>query len=464
MKKILIPDKLQFLFKPKRLKIAYGGRGGAKTVSYCKALLFKALQTKLRVLCLREFMNSIEDSVHSALKEEIGELGMSGYYNATKNQITNSVGSLFRYASLSRNLSSIKSWHNVDIAWIEEAETITQKSLDVLIPTIRKNGSEVWISFNPDDEFGAIYHTLVKPHLNALNSQGFHEDENTYICKINLSDNPFAPETMLMESAKMKSQNLKKWMHIYGGDVFSDYRESIIQPEWVDTAIDAHLKLKFPAQGVKVTSFDPADTGKDAKALMLRHGSVITQGCQWKYGELPEAVDKAFDFAYEWRAEELIYDAVGVGTGVKVWLSKQTPGKNIKVTGFRGGDAVDFPDDIYADGKTNKETFKNKRAQYFWYLRDRFEATYHAVTKNMWTDPDKLISISSKVEDLDVLKSELVKIRRKSGPNSYIQIESKEDMKRRGVDSPNMTDALKMCFATSPPTAEIIDIDFDSEF
>lgn len=462
MLKVNLPHKFEFLFKPKRFKIMFGGRGGGKTVSCSKALSIIAAQNKTKILCLREFMNSIDDSVHSSLKDEIELLSLADRFKITNNQIEGQNGSQVKYAALARNLSSIKSKHDFDIAWIEEAETVSQKSLDVLFPTIRKSGSEVWATFNPDDEFGAIYQ-LVKPHLDTISKQGFYEGEDIYIVKVNLEDNPFAPQELIDASAKMQRESFKKWRHIYGGEVFSDYRQSIIQPEWVEAAIDAHIKLKFKPEGVKSMGFDPADTG-DAKALMLRHGSVITHGLQWSDGEYPEALDKAFNMAYELRAEHIVYDADGMGVGVKDGLAKRIEGKNIIVTPYHGGGAKDNPDQIYANDKTNKDTFKNKRAQYYWNLVDRFEKTYNAVEKNLYTDPDNLISLSSKIEDLDILKSELTRIERKKGANTYIQIESKKDMISRGVKSPNMADALKMCFANPPPVLNFDNLQFDSEF
>ena len=463
--KIQIPDKLSFLFRPKRFKIAYGGRGGAKTVSFSKALTFMAMRERKRVLCLREFMNSIDDSVHSALSDEISGLGMGHHYRVGATKIDAVNGSAFRYAALARNLESIKSKHKFDIAWVEEGESITQKSLDVLIPTMREAGSELWISFNPDDEFGPVYSTYVKPHLDAIQSQGFYEDDLIYVVKINLEDHPFAPQELLDASRVMKRDNLKKWLHIYGGEPFSDYRHSIIQPEWVDAAIDAHKKIGFQPMGVKSLGFDPADTGADAKAVMMRYGSVITRGRKWSDGERPEAIDRCFEYAYDWRAEHIVYDNDGLGRGVKVGLAPRIEGKNIVVTPYGGNDAKDNPDEIYADDKTNKDTFYNKRAQYWWLLRDRFEATYNAIHKGIYTDPMDMISISSELEDLDVLKSELVRIQRKKGQNSFIQIESKEDMRKRGVKSPNMADALVMCWANPPPEPVAVEpLIFESEF
>ena len=449
---ITLPKKFQPLFKPKRIKVFYGGRGGAKSVSFAKAILFRCHREKTRVLCMREFMNSIEDSVHSMMTEEIHVMQMDNKLTSQASQINGSNDSAVRYTQLARNLSSIKSKHAFDIGWIEEAETVTDRSLDVLIPTLRKKGSELWISFNPFEEDGAVYSRFVKPHEDEIEKSGFYEDEDLYVCKVGLEDNPFAPDELLRDSEQMKGSNYKKWLHIYGGYPNTNYENSIIQPEWVEAAIDAHLKLNhIKAEGCKVLGFDPADSGEDAKAIALRHGSVVERIEDWDTGELPDAIDKAFTVAYEYRADILVYDADGLGAGVKVGLDKRTEGKNIEVDAYKGGARVDNPDEMYSDKFSNKDTFKNKRAQYWWLLRDRFESTYNAVVHGEYSDPDKLISLSSDIPGLRALKAELTRVKRKMSNNTHIQLESKDDMKKRGVHSPNMADALVMCFANKPP-------------
>jgi len=468
--KIQIPENLSFLFKPKRFKIMFGGRGGYKTVSASKALLFLAAREKKRVLCLREYMNSIDDSVHSALKDEIEGLNMTRHFRVTNNQINGVNKSAFRFAGLARNLSSIKSKHDFDIAWIEEAETTTQKSLDVLFPTIRKNNSEIWITFNPEDEFSAVY-TLIKPFLDEVRAKGFYEDDTFYIVKTSLEDNPFAPKELLEDSARMKLANPKKWLHIYGGEVYSDYKDSIIQPEWFESAKDAHLKLNFKPMGVKSVGFDLADTG-DAKALIHRYGSVITRGSRWHDGELPDAIDRAFAECEEERNEFQVYDDDGLGKSMKVYQANVTLNKRINVIPYNGNGRVDDPEELYTEyegqpdreKKKNKDMFRNKRAQYYWRLRDRFEATHNAVTRGIYTNPEDLISLSSTMEDLDVLKSELVKVKRVRGNNSFIQIQSKKDAAKEGIKSPNMADALVMCFANPAPKPAPVELNFTSEF
>jgi len=255
---------------------------------------------------------------------------------------------------------------------------------------------------------------------------------------------------------QMKEANYKKYLHIWEGEPSVDFEDSIIQPEWVRAAVDAHVKLGFAPQGVKSMGFDPADRGSDNKAVAIRWGSVITNVHQWHDGGIDEAVDRAFSYAYDNRVDHVVYDAVGVGAGVQIGLDARLKGKRIVVDPFSGGETPDQPTNRYRNGhRANRDVFKNKRAQYWWYLRDRFEATYNAVERGLYVNPANLISISSDVdmETINELKGELTRVQRKrtrSG-SDHILLESKEDMRLRKVKSPGMGDALAMAFANSLP-------------
>jgi len=228
---IQIPRKFQPLFKPKRFKIFYGGRGGAKTVSFSKILLAIAAEEEKRILCAREFQNSIDDSVHSSLSFEVKQIGLQDFYDVQNHQIIGLNGSLFRYAGLARNISSMKSKDRIDIIWIEEGQTTAQKSLDIIIPTIRKAGSELWITFNPDKETDPVYFDFITPHLEQIEKYGYYEDEELFVVKTNLTDNPFAPQVLLNDSARLKKKNYKKWLHIYGGECGRNYDDPIFEVE-----------------------------------------------------------------------------------------------------------------------------------------------------------------------------------------------------------------------------------------
>ena len=143
------PLKLQTLFQPSRYKVLYGGRGGAKSWGVARALLIKAAQSPLRILCAREFQTSIKDSVHKLLCDQIDSLGLQSFYEITQTSIRGKNGTEFSFVGLKNNVANIKSYEGVDICWVEEAQTTSRLSWNVLIPTIRKEGSEIWISFNP---------------------------------------------------------------------------------------------------------------------------------------------------------------------------------------------------------------------------------------------------------------------------------------------------------------------------
>ena len=143
-------SKLKYLFEPHRYKVAYGGRGSGKSWSYARALLMMGTEKPLRVLCTREVQKSIKQSVHTLLKDQIQALGLGEFYEIVENAIRGKNGTEFNFAGLATNtVESIKSFEGVDIVWCEEAQNISKRSWDILIPTIRKPDSEIWVTFNP---------------------------------------------------------------------------------------------------------------------------------------------------------------------------------------------------------------------------------------------------------------------------------------------------------------------------
>jgi len=141
--KAQFPVKLECLFQPEksRYRILYGGRGGAKSWGVARALLIKGAQRSLRILCAREFQTSIKDSVHKLLCDQIIDLGLEGFYEITQASIRGKNGTEFSFVGLKNNVANVKSYEGVDICWVEEAQTVTRLSWNVLIPTIRKPDS-----------------------------------------------------------------------------------------------------------------------------------------------------------------------------------------------------------------------------------------------------------------------------------------------------------------------------------
>ena len=204
--KAQFPIKLQPLFKKARYKICYGGRGGAKSWGIARALLILGAKSPLRILCAREFQASIKDSVHKLLCDQIEALGLIGFYEITQNSIRGANGSEFAFIGLKNNPTNIKSFEGVDICWVEEGQTVSRLSWNILIPTIRKSGSEIWVSFNPDLETDETYQRfVVKPPRDAV------------IIKINWSDNPWFPDTLRIEKDALKERDPKAYANVWEG-------------------------------------------------------------------------------------------------------------------------------------------------------------------------------------------------------------------------------------------------------
>lgn len=200
------PVKLQPLFKKARYKVCKGGRGGAKSWGIARALLILAAKRPMRVLCAREFQASIKDSVHKLLSDQIQALGLTDFYEITQSAIRGYNGSEFSFIGLKNNPTNIKSFEGVDVCWVEEAQTVSRLSWNILIPTIRKEGSEIWISFNPDLETDETYQRfIVSPPKDAI------------IITINWSDNPWFPETLRLEKDALKERDINAYNQVWEG-------------------------------------------------------------------------------------------------------------------------------------------------------------------------------------------------------------------------------------------------------
>jgi phage terminase large subunit len=200
------PHKLSILFEKSRYKVLYGGRGGAKSWGIARALLILGAKSELRILCAREFQTSIRDSVHKLLCDQIQSLGLLGFYEITQTSIRGKNGTEFSFVGLKNNVGNVKSYEGVDICWVEEAQTTSRMSWNILIPTIRKEGSEVWISFNPELETDETYQRFV---VNA--------PEDAKIVKINWSDNPWFPETLRLEKDSLRIRDHNDYLNVWEG-------------------------------------------------------------------------------------------------------------------------------------------------------------------------------------------------------------------------------------------------------
>lgn len=201
-----LPEPFECLLGDSRYVVLKGGRGGAKSWTIARVLVLLAAASPMRILCAREYQSSIADSVHRLLQDQIWNLGLQRRFKITESAITSNTGSLFIFKGLRKSIQEIKSLEGVDLCWIEEAQSVSNESWDILIPTIRKQGSRIWISFNPGEETDPTYQRfVVKPPPDAI------------VQTVNWEDNPWFPETLDSERRYLQSIDQEAYDHIWGG-------------------------------------------------------------------------------------------------------------------------------------------------------------------------------------------------------------------------------------------------------
>lgn len=394
-----------------------------------------------RFLCARELQNSISDSVIRLLDDTINREGYQAEFEVQRANIRHLItGSEFMFYGIKNNPTKIKSLEGIDICWMEEAEAVSKESWDILIPTIRKPGSEIWVSYNPKNILDDTHQRFV-----------IAPPDDICLLTVNYSENPWFPEVLRLEMEECKRKDYDLYLHIWEGEPVADSDMAIIKPSWIAAAVDAHKVLGFDIAGEKRVGFDVADEGEDSNATTLRHGSVAIDVQNWDRGDVIESSNRVNLYSEQKNADEIIYDSIGVGAGVKAQLGRIA---KINIQGFNAGGAVLHPESDYMPGKKNKDMFSNIKAQAWWHVRDRFYKTWRSIEARkadpnctLEYKPDELISLSSDIQKLEYLKAELSRPWVDYDGNGKVKVESKKDMKKRGIPSPNMADSLIMAFA-----------------
>ena len=417
------------------VKVLKGGRASGKTWDAAAMAIYLAANYQVKFMCVRQFQQNIQDSVYSVLLTMIERMGYESKFTILKSSIVSDTGSEFLFYGLARNTASIKGTEGVDICWLEESEGLTRDQWEIIEPTIRKKGSECWVLYNPRN-------------VGDFVNQFRNDPENGVIVKhINYTDNSHLSDTMLRKIDRMKVADFERYEHIYLGKPLSDDDQVIIKRSWVDAAIDFHLKYDGEMKGAKVSGYDVADSGEDKNAVTIADGSIIIDCYEWKGGEneLKKSADRVRIEAIRYNTH-VIYDSIGVGAHTG---STFQGADFYNFSGFNAGGKVQKPLKKY-NGVKQKEYFSNVKAQAWWLVADRLRNTYdylHNGNKNY--QADELISISSKIDSLEALTSELTTPRRDFDKAGRVKVESKDDLKKRDIMSPNLADAFIMACSIS---------------
>lgn len=215
------PKKLAGLFEPHPYKTLYGGRDGAKSWSVARALLILGTRRPLRILCARETMDSIRESVHQLLSDQIANLGLDDFYQVLQSEVRGENGTEFVFAGLRKQtVSSLKSYEAIDICWVEEASVVLRRSLTILLPTIRKAGSEIWFTLNPDLETDAVYQDFV-----------INPPPGAVAIKMSFRDNVWLSGESKQKIDTLRERDPDTYHHVYEGATRSTVEGAIYKAE-----------------------------------------------------------------------------------------------------------------------------------------------------------------------------------------------------------------------------------------
>lgn len=472
---IALADKIRFAFQKKaelgvKILILVGGRGSTKSTAAADVVLAKVASGQ-RWCCAREFLNSIDDSCHALLTEEIERCGFQGF-DIKDREITHSSNGAIFHKGLSRNPESLKSIV-ADGIWAEEGERLSAKTIKVLSASFRISAAkqakaeregttakvpDIIITMNRGSSNDAVSQEYLKAAEPTILKQGWYADEDVLVVQVNYTDIPqkwflasgLEPERARDERLMSKAQYDHKWLGHYNDTI----ENAIIKPEWFDACIDAHVKLQDRGNwllGQSRVSFDPADVGDDPEALAHRRGNVIVEAMQSDVKDIESATDWACSYANEHRIDDFLWDCDGMGIGLKFQITQAFKNTRISATKFKGSEGPDNPDGNYQriedeEGQTikNKNAFQNQRAQFYFQLQRVMFNTWLAVEKGRSMPLDDMISFSSEIKDLNILRAELCSIPRKFVASGKLALLTKKEMMDREIPSPNIADCVMM--------------------
>lgn len=250
----LFPQWAMNFFCPFRYKVVYGGRGAARSWSCARAIILICAKKQTRVLCTREIQSSIKDSVHQLLRDQIELIfGVNQtQFDITDREIRHVNGSVILFAGLWNNVTKIKSIEGIDICWVEEAERVSKESWRTLIPTIRKNGSEIWVSFNPDQEEDATWQRLV-----------VKKPPRSWVIKVNADQNPWFPDSLREERDYDYAVDPDAADHIWGGNLRSHSDAQILRNKWIVKDFEVPIIDDLDVEGGKRPLWDGPYQGMD---------------------------------------------------------------------------------------------------------------------------------------------------------------------------------------------------------
>jgi hypothetical protein len=399
--------------QPGRYLGAWGGRGSGKSNDRAQAVVLKMIMAPgSRIVCLREVQNSIKDSVYQLICDWIERLGVGPLFDVTRDEIRGPGGSVCIFRGMKdQNAESIKSLEGYTVAWFEEAQTCSQRSLDLLRPTIRAPGSQLWFTWNPRKKTDPVDVFLRQRQL-----------PDAVVVRANYSDNPWFPAELEGERQIDARGDEPRYRNIWLGDYEELSDAQLISAALVDRARKA--KVQATRFDEVIMAVDVARYGDDETVICFRRGRDAYSEPWVAYAKL-DTMEVAARVATHFdrvKPNALFVDETGVGAGVVDRLRQL----GYPVTPVNFG--------ARPDGMTDAKT-ANKRAE-------------------MWVRMREWLRGEVGIPDDPALEAQLTGVEYKHDANNAILLEKKEDMKKRGLPSPDRADALALTFAYPVMVAE----------
>ena len=399
-----IPPKLYpfiFHFNHYSYFLFEGGRASGKTQSTARFLLYICENRRVRICCGREIQNSINESVKTVFIDLINQYNLD--FEIKNDSLTNkNTGSkIFFKGFREQGKVNIKGLEGIDILWIDEAQSITKPTLDIIIPTIRKKNSVIIFTMNRYTRFDSVYNFCAKRkdclHIN--------------ICYF---DNPFVDEKIIKEAEISKNTNISDYNHIWLGYPLMNNNEYLITSEILDNSVNLKIEVDSSYFVNSVMSVDLSASGADlcvAKLFVQQNSTtwLEKETISWSESDTDVTQGKIISLYSKWQPKILIMDADGLG--YPIWVSIQ---KIINSTiGFRGAK------------KACSKFAINARADGYLALRDYLEKGYLKLT-------DK-----NSIRQLEYLKKTYK-------PNGLIAIQDKKELRKEQNESPDFADCAMM--------------------
>lgn len=418
-----IASKLEKMFPAvrKRFNFVHGGRGSGKSVNMGDFFIERSRQELCRILCCREIQKSIKQSVLELLEQRINDYGIRGEFDIVKNEITHKItGSKFIFAGLQEHTSeSIKSYQGIKYCWIEEAHTVSEKSLKILVPTIRAEGSAFFFTYNRYLENDPVHAIKRREIKNESRTVVLHLKKKTYKWELaegpdaleiymNFDANPFFPDVLEKERIKEKENSPDSYLHIWEGRPVSQIANAVISRAELEEA--CHRTVK--AEGDIVVGLDVARFGDDSSQMYMRKGLKIIKQQSYSKIDTQTLTNHVEEFVDYKKETKIHVDDSGIGGGVTDAL---------RARGYRNVVAVLFNQVPKAPDK------------------------YDMAISEMWFEFRSLLA-DVEIPNDEALKEELTERKYSFDKRQRRSIEAKRDFKKRVGRSPDKADALLLCF------------------